>query len=235
MRQLAEKVIPEAPPLPAHAQVYLRLRDMVLYGDLQPGQAVTIQGLTTRLSAGMTPVREAIRRLISQGALEMQGNRRVCVPQLSGADIGELIVAREWLECYLTRLVMCRVSAADITALSDLDDRLDTAIRQGDLRAYMHLNHQFHTTLYSIAASPILADLAEGLWLRFGPAMRVLCGRVGTQSLPDNHKELLKAMRADDVEGAVAAIAADLRQGMDQLRASLEEAMTQGWPPKRVD
>src|SRR5690554_4706015 len=165
MQYLAKKSGIDEAPLPAHAQVYLRLRDMVLYGDLTPGQAVTIQGLTARLSSGMTPVREAIRRLISQGALEMQGNRRVCVPQLSAADIGELIVAREWLDCYLTRLAMARVNAADMTALANLDDRLDAAIRQGDLRGYLHLNHQFHITLYGIAASPILSDLAEGLWL----------------------------------------------------------------------
>lgn len=231
MPQLADKVTPEAPPLPAHAQVYLRLRDMVLYGDLKPGQAVTIQGLTEQLNAGMTPVREAIRRLISQEALAMQGNRRVCVPQLSGSDIGELIIAREWLECYLTRLAIKRGSAADIAVLADIDDNLDTAIRQGDLRAYMHLNHQFHTTLYSIAGSPVLADLAKGLWLRFGPGMRVLCGRLGTQSLPDNHKELLRAMQAGDIDRAVAAISADLRQGMDQLRASLDEAAAQANGP----
>ncbi|MEI4261496.1 GntR family transcriptional regulator [Roseovarius sp. D0-M9] len=210
--------------LPAHAQVYLRLREMVLYGDLTPGQAVTIQGLTTRLNAGMTPVREAIRRLTSQGALEFQGNRRVCVPQLDAAAISEIIVAREWLDPYLTRRAVERAEAPDIDALAAIDGALDGAIRQGDLRSYLHLNHQFHLTLYTLAESPILADLAEGLWLRFGPAMRVLCGRLGTQNLPDNHKDLLCAMRAQDADAAAAAIGADVRQGMDQLRASLDEA-----------
>lgn len=214
----------EEAPLPAHAQVYLRLRDMVLYGDLKPGQAVTIQGLTERLNAGVTPVREAIRRLISQGALEFQGNRRVSVPKMSAADIGEIIVAREWLEPYLTRRAMERATDGDISALTDLDNALDGAIRQGDLRAYLQLNHQFHVNLYQLAGSPILADLAEGLWLRFGPAMRVLCGRLGTQNLPDNHKELLRAMQAGDADAAAAAIVADVRQGMGQLHASLGDA-----------
>ncbi|WP_113911607.1 GntR family transcriptional regulator [Roseovarius dicentrarchi] len=207
--------------LPAHAQVYLRLRDMVLYGDLTPGQAVTIQGLTEGLGAGMTPVREAIRRLISQGALEFQGNRRVSVPLLTAADIDEIIVAREWLDPYLTRRAMAHVTAVDIASLTQLDRALDGAIRQGDLRGYLHLNHQFHLAIYRLAQSPILADLAEGLWLRFGPSMRVLCGRMGTQNLPDNHKQTLSAMQAGDSDAAAAAIAADVRQGMDQLRASL--------------
>ena len=224
MPQLAQKFSTVDTAMPAHAQVYLRLRDMILYGDLTPGQAVTIQGLTAQLNAGMTPVREAIRRLISQGALEFQGNRRVSVPQLDADDISEIIVAREWLDPHLARQAIARATDADIAALTHLDGALDGAIQQGDLRAYLHLNHQFHLYLYRLAASPILADLAGGLWLRFGPSMRVLCGRMGTQNLPDNHKELLIAMRASDADAAAAAIAADVRQGMDQLRASLDEA-----------
>lgn len=228
MQYLAKKPSIDETPLPAHAQVYMRLRDMVLYGDLRPGQAVTIQGLTERLSAGVTPVREAIRRLISQGALEFQGNRRVSVPKMSAADIAEIIVAREWLEPYLTRRAMERVTVGHISALTDLDNALDGAIRQGDLRAYLQLNHQFHVYLYQLAGSPILADLAEGLWLRFGPAMRVLCGRLGTQNLPDNHKELLRAMQAGDADAAAEAIVADVRQGMGQLHVSLGEANAPG-------
>lgn len=224
MQNLVQTSRSDAVGLPAHAQVYLRLRDMVLYGDLAPGQAVTIQGLTARLGAGMTPVREAIRRLTSQGALEFRGNRRVCVPQLDGAGIDEIIVAREWLDPYLTRQAMGYVTEADIAELAQLDGALDGAIEQGDLRAYLHLNHQFHVTLYGVARSPILADLAQGLWLRFGPSMRVICGRMGTRNLRDNHKDLLCAMRAGDADAAAAAIAADVRQGMDQLRAALDES-----------
>ncbi len=228
MQHLAQKFSSDDAALPAHAQVYLRLRDMVLYGDLTPGQAVTIQGLIERLSVGMTPVREAIRRLISQGALELQGNRRVCVPLLTAADIGEIIIAREWLDPYLTRQAVKHVTAADIAALTHLDGALDGAIGQGDLRAYLHLNHQFHLYIYKLARSPILTDLAEGLWLRYGPSMRVLCGRLGTQNLPDNHKDTIVAMQAGDADGAAAAIRADVRQGMDQLRASLQAAAASG-------
>ena len=67
-----------AAKLPAHEQVYQRLRAQILFGELAPGQAVTIQGLVEALDSGMTPVREAIRRLISDGALVFQGN--MCSP-----------------------------------------------------------------------------------------------------------------------------------------------------------
>ena len=208
--------------LPAHELIYRQLRELVLFGDLAPGQAVTIQGLTDRLGAGMTPVREAIRRLIAEGALEFQGNRRVSVPLLSANNISELILARQWLDPHLTLRATERATLEDLDQLSEMDKTLDKAISTGDLRAYLELNYRFHQRIYQIADAPILADLAEGLWLRFGPSLRVVCGRMGTQNLPDKHKDMLTAMHARDAESAARAIRDDVIQGMEQVRHSFE-------------
>jgi DNA-binding GntR family transcriptional regulator len=209
------------PRLPAHELIYRKLRALVLFGDLAPGQAVTIQGLSERLGAGMTPVREAIRRLIAEGALEFQGNRRVCVPLLSADNISELIYARQWLDPYLTTRATERATGDDLARLTALDTELDRAISDGDLRGYLELNYRFHKRLYDLAEAPILADVADGLWLRFGPSLRVVCGRMGTQNLPDKHKDMLAAMRAGDAEAAARAIREDVVQGMEQVRQSI--------------
>lgn len=206
--------------LPAHELIYRQLRALVLFGDLAPGQPVTIQGLTDRLDAGMTPVREAIRRLIAEGALEFQGNRRVSVPQLTANHVSELIVARQWLDPYLTQCATERASEEDLDRLADLDAELDRAIETGDLRIYLERNYSFHKAIYDLADQPILANMADGLWLRFGPSLRVVCGRMGTQNLPDKHKEVLDAMRAGDGERAARAICDDVVQGMEQVRLS---------------
>ena len=52
--------------IPTHEITYARLRDMILFGLLEPGAPVTIQGLINDLGAGMTPVREALRRLAAE-------------------------------------------------------------------------------------------------------------------------------------------------------------------------
>lgn len=213
-----------APRLPAHETIYRELRALVLFGDLAPGQAVTIQGLCERLGAGMTPVREALRRLIAEGALEFQGNRRVSVPLLDAGHVGELIFARQWLDPYLAECATARATPEELRALTAIDDELDRAILRGDMRGYLELNYRFHRTIYDIAAAPILADVADGLWLRFGPSLRVVCGRVGTQGLPDKHKDLLEAMRARDGAAAAEAIRADVVQGMEQVRHSLAQS-----------
>ena len=87
-----------AAALPVHEIVYQDLRALILFGEFIPGEAVTIQGLATRLSAGLTPVREAIRRLTAEGALSFNDNRRVCVPTLSLKDLEDVSFARQFLE-----------------------------------------------------------------------------------------------------------------------------------------
>ncbi|WP_425080128.1 GntR family transcriptional regulator [Ruegeria denitrificans] len=209
---------------PAHEQVYQTLRSQILFGELVPGQPVTIQGLTDSLGVGMTPVREAIRRLISDGALVFQGNRRVSVPLLSPGDIQEMIFARTSIESELSRRATSNLQAEDIDHLERLDTHLDRMIADGDVGGYLRLNQAFHETLYSHANAPILSDLAERLWLRFGPSLRVVCGRFGTQSLPDRHKDIISALREGDAKKAAKATAQDIEQGMELMSDALTSA-----------
>ncbi len=206
---------------PAHEQVYQKLREQILFGEMAPGQAVTIQGLTASLGAGMTPVREAIRRLISDGALVFQGNRRVSVPHLTAHDIEQINYLRKSIESELTRRATARLVTADIMRLSSIDKALDNAIENGNIEGYLRRNFEFHETLYAQADAPVMAELADRLWLRFGPSLRVVCGRFGTQSLPDRHKDVLGALERGDPEEAAQAIALDVEQGMEQVSAVL--------------
>lgn len=208
--------------LPTHELVYRQLRDMVLFGELLPGQAVTIQGLILHLSAGMTPVREALRRLIAEGALEAQGNRRISVPRLTRANVDELIFARQAIDPKLVSMATSNITKANMAALTAEDEALDRAIVAGNIPGYLQHNYRFHTMLYDIADAPILRSVALRMWLQFGPSLRVVCGRVGTQNLVDEHKEVLAAMAEGDAERAAAAIRADVLQGMEQVRRTFD-------------
>lgn len=207
--------------LPAHEVIYRRLRNLVLFGDLAPGQAVTIQGLAQQLGAGMTPVREAIRRLGAEGALEWRGNRRVVVPLLAPDQADELAFARLALEPELARRAARHCGDEDISAISAIDDDLDAAIARGDVQGYLRENHRFHMAIYARARAPLLMGLVSALWLRFGPSLRVVCGQIGTMNLPDKHDDAITALRARDADATARAIAEDIAQGIEQVRKSL--------------
>lgn len=207
--------------IPAHELTYDRLSEMILFGQLAPGQAVTIQGLVAELGVGMTPVREAIRRLTAEGALMPQGNRRVSLPRLTSPTLEQLAFARLALEPEIARRAVAGLAPDRIAAIQDADRALDAAIAAGDVAGYLRGNHQFHFTLYDAAGTDVLLALVRTLWLRFGPSLRVVCARYGAGDLPDRHRESLAAMRAGDAAALAAAIRADIEQGLSEMRAAL--------------
>lgn len=213
----------DARKIPSHEVTYARLRDMVMFGHLAPGQPVTIQGLIAGLGAGMTPVREAIRRLSAEGALLPQGNRRVAVPVLTAAMLDEVAFARLAIEPRLAELAAPRLTPATIDRLEALDAAVNRAIDAGHLPDYLAANHAFHFGLYEAAEAPVLLDLARSLWLRAGPSLRAVLARYGRETAPDRHREALAAMRAGDARALAAAIGRDIQQGMDHARQALSE------------
>ncbi len=217
-----------AAKVPAHETAYRALRDMILFGELAPGQAVTIQGLVGTLSMGMTPVREAIRRLTSQGALVFQGNRRVSVPVLGPREWDEIAFARLAVEPELARQAIENMDESHHARLTEIDDRLNRAIAEGDVRGYLESNTRFHQEIYAASGAEVLIAIADMLWLRGGPSLRVVLGRFGTANLPDKHAEALDAIAARDGAALAAAIAADIRQGIDQVRLGFDAPGTGG-------
>lgn len=207
----------------SHEVTYGRLRDMILFGLLEPGQPVTIQGLIRELDSGMTPVREAIRRLTAEGALLPQGNRRVSVPQMDAFAMEQVAFARLTIEPKLAELAAANLTPALIDRLAAIDEVVNRAIRDDDLPAYLESNHAFHFALYEAADAPILFDMARSLWLRFGPSLRVVIQRQGATNLPDRHSEALAAMRAGDAAALALAMQNDIQQGVDQIRLAQEQ------------
>ena len=155
---------------------------MILFGELTPGEAVTIQGLTEVLGSGVTPVREAIRRLITEGALEFQGNRRVSVPVLTVSQIDELAFARLAIEPKLAYWATENITPSKVCELDVIDQAINSAVDYGNIKEYLIQNHRFHMTIYQAALKPELLSITERLWLRIGPSMRVICGRLGTHN-----------------------------------------------------
>jgi DNA-binding GntR family transcriptional regulator len=169
----------------------------------------------------MTPVREAIRRLTAEGALEPQGNRRVTVPRLEPGVLDQLAFARLTIEPRLAELAAANLSPALIARLQGLDATVNDAIRGGDVTAYLTANHAFHFALYEASGAGVLLDMARSMWLRFGPSLRVVATLAGASGLPDQHAEALAAMRAGDGARLARAVKDDIAQGVEEVRAAL--------------
>lgn len=207
--------------VPQHEQVYSLIRDKILFGEFTPGQPITIQGLIEETGAGMTPVREALRRLTAEAALHFLGNRRITVPIMSLRDFDDICQMRLQIEPKLGAYAVQNADRDLIETLIGLDKTLDLTIAQGDNSNYLRLNYQFHFTLYKAAQAEYLTHLAQSFWLRVGPTMRIVLGRQGTANLPDHHQAIIAGLRSADPDAVAQAVAADIKQGIAQSRSDI--------------
>ena len=68
---------PSDSALSAHDRLYRSLRVQVMHGELPPGHALTLRGLGAQFGVSMTPVREAVQRLVAEGALTLSSSGRI--------------------------------------------------------------------------------------------------------------------------------------------------------------
>ncbi|MEQ9037808.1 MAG: GntR family transcriptional regulator [Silicimonas sp.] len=207
-----------ADPLPsAHDRVYRTLRSTIMHGEIEPGQALTLRGIGKEFGVSMTPAREAVRRLVAEGALTMSSSGRVSTPDLTNERIEELAALRALIETELASRALPRAHLALIDRLQAINGTIAEAVSKGDAVNYIKRNLEFHRTLYLRAQAPAMLAMAETVWLQLGPTMRKLYGRLNRTEVPGNHRLILAALRAGDEPGLRLAVRTDVTQGLRML------------------
>jgi DNA-binding GntR family transcriptional regulator len=205
------------PGLTAHERVYRTLRTRVMHGQIAPGQALTLRGIAAEFGVSMTPAREAVRRLVAEGALKLSASGRVSTPELTPERIEELAALRALLEPELASRALPRAHAALIDRMAAINAVIDETIARGDASGYVRTNLEFHRTLYLRAQAPAMLAMLETVWLQLGPTMRSLYARLGRRQASELHRKIIAALRAGDEPGLRLAIRADVTQGLRML------------------
>jgi DNA-binding GntR family transcriptional regulator len=203
--------------LAAHDRLYRGLRQQVMHGELAPGQALTIRGLAAANGMSMTPVREALRRLVAEGALTLSSSGRVSTPELTNERIEELAAVRALIEPELASRALPRAHFALIERLQAINAANAEAVVKQDAVAYVRTNLEFHRTLYLRAQAPAMLAIIETVWLQLGPTMRALYARLRRTEPPQTHRTIIAALRAGDDPGLRLAIRTDVTQGLRHL------------------
>jgi DNA-binding GntR family transcriptional regulator len=199
-----------------NARAYASLKQTVLAGGFKPGDVLTLRAIAERFKMGDMPVREAVKRLISEGAFEALPNRSARVPLLDRREIQQILDLRILLESNAAALAAENIALHEIEQLRVLHKRMGVAVAKDDSQTYGELNMEFHFEIYRIAENRTLANLIEALWLRMAPFVsrtRSLITNDVTQSWHTacgQHEVLLLAMQSRDAEAARTAMRADL-------------------------
>ena len=175
------------------------IRELIITGKLGAGEQLRQRDLAQRFGVSQTPVREAMRRLESEGLLVCDTHKGFTVAASDQGLLEENFLIRAALESLAASLAARKVDAASLARLRELNERM-RALADDD-PAFAELNREFHFTVYSCARSPLLLSLMRLLWasLHGGPQV----SRTRAESARQ-HDDILTALSDGDAERAAA-------------------------------
>lgn len=202
--------------------IYSKLSQALMQGELAPGLRLTIRELSTSLGTSITPVRDAILRLIQDHALIQKSPREVRVPVLTQKDYFEIRDIRVHLEGLAVRKATEMVTSAQIDTLWDLIRAHENAIKNEHWLEVLKWNQLFHASFSQLADMQIMTSILDKLWLRMGPLISG-ASRNGYHMNIDEHHSIIHAMEQRDPNKAEAALIRDITNASDQIISVLKD------------
>ena len=196
-------------------KVYNEIRNALINGQYEPGERLIIGELAQEMGVSITPVREAIFRLISEQGLEMQAATAVYVPYVNSEKLREIQQIRFHLEGMGAAEAARNITRKQLVNLIALQKDFISCTSTDPKRA-SYLNRKFHFGILEASNKPILRNTVESFWVITGPILKVFhIKTAGLDYSQDEHRHeaVLAALEARDPEAATKAIQADLVWG----------------------
>jgi len=199
-------------------QAYRRLHRALMTGGLLPEQVLTVRGVADDYGVSLTPVREAIQRLVAEGALTIENARTIRVPRLGVETYREILKIRIELEPMAAREAALRMDNDEMDRLDDVVAAHRAAIDAGEAHKTLTANTDFHMSIYRSSGQSVLVGIIESLYLRVGPTLNLLFPQYcGSLTGHETHLVAVDALRRRDGDALAQAIRDDLTHGSKYL------------------
>ena len=200
---------------------YRSLRMAMMCGDVMPGERMVVKRLSERFGTSSLPVRQALQRLVAEGALIDRPYYGAEVPVLDVEAVMDLRRVRCSLEGQAAEWAAQTITPAELDRLHALQAKMQAAAHFPHTNIFLPWNLEFHFTVYQAARSPQILPLIESLWLRAGPCLNVVRTETKLGMGLDHHVELLAALTSGDGVAARAAVVADLTEAAEIMARAL--------------
>lgn len=205
-----------------HEEIYAQLKRAIMSAHYIPGERLIVSHLANVFGTSAMPIREALRRLVAEQALENSPNRGVQVPLMTASRLMDLRRVRCEIEGTAVEWAATTITNREIEQLEAIQDRLNRLTASGSSEGYLDLNLDFHFTMYRAARSPLLIPIIERLWLQAGPCLNAMRGVTTLGMGMDHHEENLRSLRRGDGLGARAGLEREINEAADVILRSLE-------------
>lgn len=214
---------------------YNSISEALMQGRLRAGERLRIRDIASKMGTSVTPVRDAILRLVQDEALILQNPRDIRVPSLSIAQYEEIRGIRVELEGMAAEKAAVLAKPKDIKRLEALMRENEAAIKARDFARGIEINQLFHFELANIAKAHILQGILNRLWVRMGPLIADAY-ESGGRRMVDHHPPIVDAIRKGDSAGARAAVREDIVGAGEIIVASIrKQSQAESNAPPIVD
>ena len=211
--------------LTKNVAVYEALRKDMIEGRLKPGQKIIMSDVAKEFGLSDIPVREAIRRLESEGYVRFTPHVGAIVSELDEDKIIELYLIRVELESLATRLAVPYITSRDIDFLIKKNHAMELVVQREKLEKLGALNKDFHLRIYQAAPYPILNQLIEDLWEKMERTQSVFAFVPDRAAASvEEHKKIIAALQAKDTALSERLVKDQKSRTMASLKKYLKEA-----------
>ena len=204
-----------------HDRAYHELRKAIMSGAIRPGATITIRAMASALGTSPMPVREALRRLVAERALETLPTRSVTLPMMTPSRFDEICRIRVALEGMVSETGAGRITPEGLRRMQQIHGEMHR-LKPSRTADYLAKNQELHFTLYESAGMPVAMQMIESLWLQAGPHLNLCISEVGFGMGEDHHRTLIEALARHNPKAVRAAIEADISDAAKVIRKFLE-------------
>lgn len=206
--------------------VYEHIKEMILAHQLRPGHKLAPQHLADQLAVSRTPVRQALERLYQEGYAIRIADRGYYVAEMNPNEARDLYQARLAIEPFMLRQALSLgVDKSEYARLEALQDSYLKRIEDGSVMERVLADQDFHLHLATLSRNQYLVNSLRSIFERLNLKRRIdgywpdrgKRGHVGIRE----HKELLRAMRANKVAEAATLMQGHIQQAWVQYEAHL--------------
>jgi DNA-binding GntR family transcriptional regulator len=188
-------------PVPLRQSVYDALIDLIVGGELAPGQHMVETDLARQLGVSRQPIREALHRMEAEGWVDLRPSQGAFVHVPTDQEVDELLDVRALLEAETARLAARSPSPARLARLREICREGQAAAEADDFGTAVTANNTFHAEIAAIGGNAVLAELADIVGRRVQWYYRMVAPARGHGSWTE-HAQLIEAIQAGDADRA---------------------------------
>lgn len=185
------------------ARVYKQLRQDILSGRYQEGEALTELSLAKELSVSRTPVREALRQLELEELVEIRPNRGAIVKGITAEDIRDIYEIRSVIEGMAAERAAKEATSEELDQLEEILDLTQFYLDRSNYEKLQSMDGRFHQQLYNMCKNRMLRHILKDMHNYVGRSRGASLKTEGrAQESIKEHRDVLEAMRARNAQAA---------------------------------